>query len=171
MDFGLTCEDIAQSAIAIAEKSGCKHPFSGNKARRGWFEGFKAQHPKLTLRTPQQFSYHWALCSDQDFFSKLGAIYGRLNLVAKPMQVFIADKRGVGVVHKTGKVVAKLGQDLCSSSHSHLRTVNIVFGTAPSLMCSETFFPWVDHLGGGGEYKSRRRHTSGWCYLSLEVST
>ena len=45
MDFGLTCEDIAQSAIAIAEKSGCKHPFSGNKARRGWFEGFKAQHP------------------------------------------------------------------------------------------------------------------------------
>ena len=66
------------------------------------------------------------------------------------MQVFIADKRGVSVVHKTGKVVAKLGQDLCSSSHSHLCTVNIVFGTAPSLMCSETFFPWVDHLGGGG---------------------
>ena len=111
--FGLTREDIMRLAFNIAEKSGRKHPFSGNKAGRGWFEGFKARHPKLTLRTPQPLSYCRALCSNQevidDFFGKLGAIYGRLNLVAKPMQVFNADETGISVVHKPGKVVAELG--------------------------------------------------------------
>ena len=44
-----------------------------------------------------------------DFFGKLGAIYGRLNL-SKPMQVFNCDKTGISVVHKPGKVVAKVGR-------------------------------------------------------------
>ena len=112
--FGLTREDIVRLAFNITEKSGRKHPFSGNKAGRGWFEGFKARHPKLTLRIPQPLSYCRALCSNQevidDFFGKLGAIYGRLNLVAKPMQVFNADETGISVVHKPGKVVAELGR-------------------------------------------------------------
>ena len=52
--FGLTCEDIMRLAFTTAEqKRGRKHPFGGNKAERGWFDIFKAQHPKLTLRTPQ----------------------------------------------------------------------------------------------------------------------
>ena len=35
-----------------------------------------------------------------DFFGKLGAIYGRLNLISKPMQLFNCDEMGISVVHK-----------------------------------------------------------------------
>ena len=44
------------------------------------------------------------------FFGKLGAIYGRLNLISKPMQIYNCDETGVSVVHKPGKVVAEMGR-------------------------------------------------------------
>ena len=44
-----------------------------------------------------------------DFFGKLGAMYGRLNLISKPMQIYNADDTGIIIVHKLGKVVAELG--------------------------------------------------------------
>ena len=45
-----------------------------------------------------------------DFFGKLGAIYGRLNLISKPMQIYNCDESGVTVVFKPNKVVAELGK-------------------------------------------------------------
>ena len=45
-----------------------------------------------------------------DFFGKLGAIYGRLNLMCKPMQIYNCDETGVSVVHKPGEVVAEMGR-------------------------------------------------------------
>ena len=46
----------------------------------------------------------------QTWFRKLGAIYGRLNLISKPMQIYNCDETGVSVVHKPGKVVAEMGR-------------------------------------------------------------
>ena len=90
--FGLTREDIMQIAYCILEKNHRKHPFHDGMAGRGRFEGFKARHPTLTIRTPQPLPYSRALCSNkstiEDFFAKLGALYGRMNLVSKPMQVY-----------------------------------------------------------------------------------
>lgn len=114
MGFGLSREDVLRLAYNIAEKSLRKHPFNDGKAGRGWFEGFRARHPKLAIRTPQPLSYCRALCSNKEtidnFFGKLGAIYGRLNLLSKPAQIFNADETGVSIVHKPGKVVAELGR-------------------------------------------------------------
>ena len=45
-----------------------------------------------------------------DFFGKLGAIYGRLNLISKPMQIYNCDESSVTVVFKPNKVVAELGK-------------------------------------------------------------
>ena len=45
----------------------------------------------------------------QDFFGKLGAVYVRLNILAKPLQIFNVDETGVSVVHKPGKVVTEVG--------------------------------------------------------------
>lgn len=62
---------------------------------------------------PQALSHCWALCSNKetvsDFFGKLGALYGKSNLVSKPMQVYNAGEIGVTIVHKPSKVVAELG--------------------------------------------------------------
>ena len=41
-------------------------------------------------------------------FSKLGAIYGKLDLFTRPKQVFNVDEIGVSIVHKPGKVLAEL---------------------------------------------------------------
>ena len=43
-------------------------------------------------------------------FEKLGGLYGRVNLISKPMQIFTADETGVSIVHKPRKVVVELGQ-------------------------------------------------------------
>jgi len=98
----------------IAEKTGKQHPFRNGSAGRSWFEAFRSRHPKLTFRTPQPLSYCRALCSNEEtignFFSKLGAIYGKLDLFTKPKQVYNVDETGVSIVHKPGKVLAELGR-------------------------------------------------------------
>ncbi len=91
--FGLVSEDLMRAAFAIVEKSGRPHPFRDGMAGRGWLEAFRWRHSELTLRTPQALSYSRATSASKaivdDFFAKLGSLYGRLNLIAKPMQVYI----------------------------------------------------------------------------------
>ena len=114
MGFGLTREDVMQLAYTIAEKTGKQHPFQNGLAGRSWFEGFRARHHRLTFRTAQPLSYCRALCSNpdtvNDFFSKLGALYGKHDLLTKPKLVFNVDETGVTIVHKPGKVLAELGR-------------------------------------------------------------
>lgn len=114
MGYGLSRETVMKMAFDIAEKTKSKHPFKDGTAGRAWFDGFRRRHPKLTIRAPQPLSHCRALCANRetidDFFGKLGAIYGKLNLITKPMQVFNCDETGITVVHKPGKVVAELGR-------------------------------------------------------------
>ena len=113
MGYGLTREAVMHMVYVIVEKFQRAHPFANEKAGRWWFQGFKSRHPNLTIRMPQPLSYCRALCSCKetitDFFGKLGSMYGRLNLISKPMQIFNADEAGITIVHKPGKVVAELG--------------------------------------------------------------
>ena len=44
----------------------------------------------------------------KDFFGKIGALYGKLNLMTKPMQIYNADETGVTIVHRPGKEVGNL---------------------------------------------------------------
>ncbi len=114
MGFGLSPDAIKNIAYRIVEKSGRKHPFKNNTAGQDWFKGFRRRHPRLTIRTPQPLSYCRAVCSNREtidyFFGKLGSLYGRLNLISKPMNVYNVDESGVTVVHKPGKVVVELGR-------------------------------------------------------------
>ena len=114
MGFGLMREDVMRVAFTIVDHSGRVHPFTDGMAGRAWFDGFRARHPRLTLRSAQGLSYSRAASANeatiQDFFGKLGAVYARLNILAKPMQIFNVDETGVSVVHKPGKVVTEVGR-------------------------------------------------------------
>lgn len=114
MGYGLSREMVMRMAYLIAEKSGRQHPFSGESAGRSWFDGFKKRQPMLTIRTPQPLSYCRALCANPevicDYFGKVGSLYGRLNVISKPMLVYNGDETSVTIVHKPGKVVAQLGR-------------------------------------------------------------
>ena len=83
-------------------------------AGRAWMNGFLHRHPKLTLRTPQALSYSRAFNATKevidDYFGKLGAMYARLNILSKPMQIYNVDEVGVSIVHKPGKVITELGR-------------------------------------------------------------
>ena len=82
-------------------------------AGRAWFDGFRSRNPNLTIRIAQPLSYSRATAANKeivDFFAKLGAIYARLNLLSKPMQIFNVDETGISVVHKTGRVITQLGR-------------------------------------------------------------
>ena len=67
-----------------------------------------------SLRTPQALVYSRASAASKDvvddFFAKLGALYGRLNLISKPMQVYNVDETCITVVHKPGKVFSAVGR-------------------------------------------------------------
>ena len=114
MGFGLSQEDLRHISFRIVEASGRKHPFTNEMAGRAWYSGFVARHPRLTLRTPQPLSFARAIsASDEvvkDFFSKVGSVYARLNLLSKPMQIYNVDETGVSVVHKPGKVLTEIGR-------------------------------------------------------------
>ena len=114
MRFGLSTDDIMALAFSIAERTHKEHVFKNGVAGRGWFNGFRSRHPRLVLRTPQPLSYCRALNSNKfvidDFFAKLGGVYGRLNLISKPMLIYNADETGVGIVTKPGKVFAEIGR-------------------------------------------------------------
>ena len=112
MGFGLSRQEVMRLAFQIAEESGIKHPFQNCTAGRKWFEAFRSRHPNLTLRTPEALSYARAKSVNpktiEDFFAKLGAIYARLNLFCRPMQVFNVDESGVNVTQHKGKVIAEV---------------------------------------------------------------
>ena len=114
MGYGLTREAVMHMVCIIVEKCERPHPFKNEKAGRWWFQGFKSRHPNLTVRMPQSLAYCRALSANKenisDFFGKLGAVYGKLNVIFKPMPIFNADETGVTIVHRPGKVIAELGR-------------------------------------------------------------
>ena len=54
-------------------------------------------------------------------------IYGRLNLIAKPSQIFNADETGIAIVHKPSKVVAHTGPHIFHLSLQQIRERCIQF--------------------------------------------
>ena len=80
MGFGLSQEAVMSLAFKIIDTTQRKYPFRDQKAGCAWFDGFCRQHPKLLIRLPLPLSYCRARCADadtiNDFFGKLGAIYG-----------------------------------------------------------------------------------------------
>uniref|UniRef100_A0A1X7TTS3 HTH CENPB-type domain-containing protein n=1 Tax=Amphimedon queenslandica TaxID=400682 RepID=A0A1X7TTS3_AMPQE len=111
MGYGVNREIVMRIAYTIVEKTGRKHSFTGDSAGRSWFEGFRRRHPELTIRTPLPLSYNRAVSASPDvvseFFGKVGALYGRLNLFSKPNQIYNTDETGVSVVHRPGIVIAQ----------------------------------------------------------------
>ena len=111
---GLGREDVMRAAFAIVEKSGRLHSFKNGMAGRGWWEGFMRRYPRLSLRKPQPLSMACASAGSEEvikaFFEKLGGIYGRLNLLSKPMLVFNCDETGITVVHSPGRVITEMGR-------------------------------------------------------------
>ena len=57
--FGLTRDDLMRIAFTIVDKSGRPNPFHDGMAGRGWMDGFKRRHPKISLRTPQSLELLW----------------------------------------------------------------------------------------------------------------
>ena len=114
MGYGLTREGVMGMAYSIVERSKRPHPFQNGSAGRAWFEGFMRRKPYLTIRSPQSLSYCRAISANKvtinDFFGKLGSLYGKLNLISKPMQIYNCDETGVTVVFKPNKVIAELGK-------------------------------------------------------------
>ena len=62
MGYGLSKEDVQRLAYSLVERMNHKHRFTNWMAGHGWFDGFKARHPQLTLRTPQSLSFARAVC-------------------------------------------------------------------------------------------------------------
>jgi hypothetical protein len=127
MGFGLSRDTVMRLAYNIVERDKRKHPFKDEKAGRAWFDGFRQRHPRLTIRSPQPLSYCRAVCANadtvNDFFGKLGSIYGRLNLISKPMQVYNCDETGISIVHRLGKVVAEVGRHVYAITSAEKGTV------------------------------------------------
>ena len=105
--YGIKWDTVMEMAFMITKR---KHPFREGKAGRVCFEGFQRRHPNLTIRSPQALAYNRAICANREtvdeFFDKLGSVYGQLNLNTKPMLIYNCDET---VVHKPGKVIAELG--------------------------------------------------------------
>ena len=85
MGYGIKQDMVMEMAFMIAKR---KHPFREGKPGCVWFEGFQRRHPNLTIHSPQALAYNRAICAKwetvtvDEFFDKLGSVYGRLNLIS-----------------------------------------------------------------------------------------
>ena len=61
----------------------------------------------------------------EDFFAKLGSLYGHLNLLSKPMLVYNANKMGISIVHTPATVVAEVGRQHKRETHSFVMCVHL----------------------------------------------
>ena len=147
--FGLSREDVMRFAFQIAEKMKKPHPFHDSMAGRGWYEGFLSCHPRLTLRSSQPLSCCRAISSNEDvvadFFARLGALCGQLNLFTKPMQIYNVDETGVNVVHVPGKVLTEISRkhvySLTSAEKGRNRTVVTCVNAAGSALPPMLIYP------------------------------
>ena len=114
--YGLMRKTVIELAFIIIQKSERKNPFRGGKAGHPWFEGFRRRHPQISLQAAQPLSYCRAISSNQatvdDFFGKLGSLYGCLNLITKPMLIYNCDETGINIVHKPGKVIIEMRRQI-----------------------------------------------------------
>uniref|UniRef100_A0A1X7TY21 HTH psq-type domain-containing protein n=1 Tax=Amphimedon queenslandica TaxID=400682 RepID=A0A1X7TY21_AMPQE len=103
MGYGLSRETVMSIAYKVAGKLKKQHPFTGESAGCSLLDGFRHRHPNITICPPLPLSYNRAVSANidsvNDFFGKIGGIYGRLNSISKPTCVFNADESGVSIVH------------------------------------------------------------------------
>ena len=57
MGYWLTREAVMHMVYIIVEKCERPHPFKNEKAGQWWFQGFKSQHPNLTVQMSQSLAY------------------------------------------------------------------------------------------------------------------
>lgn len=180
--YGLTRDDIMCLAYNMAELSLQHHPFKNGKAGRGWFEGFMSRQPKLTLRKPQPLSHCRALCANKeaidDFFGKLGGLYGQLNLISKPMQIYNVDETGINIVHKPSRVVAEVGHSNVYSltsaergkTHTILSCVSAAGFVLPPLMIYPRKKNVPEHLRQGAMPNTFFAHSqNGWITKEIYI--
>ena len=114
MGCGLTRKTVMELAFTIVQKSERKISFAverliGHGSRD--FDG--ATHSYLYELHSHSLTAEPFLPTMQQLmtvFGKLGSLYGRLNLISKPMLIYNCDETDVSIVHKPGKVVTEMGR-------------------------------------------------------------
>ena len=112
--FGIGRKDIILRACRPIKADAPQH--SG----KDWWAGFKARHPELSLRKPEALSTSRSWLMNQitisRYFSDVGDILARLNIIGTPERVWNADEVNKRLEHCPTIVVARnsLGLLKCS---------------------------------------------------------
>ena len=107
MGFGLSHETVMCLAFKIVDATQ-----QNQKAGRTWFGGFRRCHPKSSIHSPLPLSYCRTQCANMDIINDFS--WCHLSTIESDIQTsmhnYNCDETRVSVVHKPGKVVAKMGQ-------------------------------------------------------------
>ena len=112
------------------------------------------------------------------FFGKLGAIYGKLNLISEPMLIFNLDETSVTIVHKPPeKVVAELGRRnvyavITSAEKGKTHTVLACVSASgyvlpPMMVCPRKRMPPANVQGGAVPNTLFSNSENGWMTRDL----
>ena len=110
--YGLTTTELQQMAFQVAEYKGVTLPFDQTKkmAGRHWLAGFLARNT-LSIREPEATSLTWAVGFNkaQVDFEIRKSVLGSIGPIDGD-RIWTMDERGLTVVHKPGRIIAKKGQ-------------------------------------------------------------
>ena len=107
--YAKSCKDVLAIAQQIASTRDPKVEIT-----RGWWDSFRARHPKVALRHAEPLSYARAAASSPDtvsqYFDLLEETIAVNGLSQRPGQIFNCDETGMPLSHKPPKVIAQVGQ-------------------------------------------------------------
>ena len=106
--YGRSRKEVIAMVQGILETRGLDGPLTC-----GWWDGFKARHPQLSLRQASLLSYSRAVASDRDvidrYFDLLEETLEKNNLNDKPAQIFNCDETGMPLNPKASKIISQRG--------------------------------------------------------------
>ena len=108
ISYGRSRKEVISIAM-VQEAIGFNGPLTS-----GWWDGFKARHPQLSLQQASLVSYSRAIASDHDvmnrYFNLLEETLKKNDLQYKLVQIFDCDETRFPLNPKASKIIARRGE-------------------------------------------------------------
>ena len=111
--FGISPANLRRRTASVIKQTGSDTRFRDGPPVLDWYAGFRKRYPDLALRKPEKLSTSGSRMLNPtvvgNYFTALGDVMEKLNLLHKPAQIWNADESGFQFEHSPVKSTCQEG--------------------------------------------------------------